>query len=162
MSNKQEQQQGDDISNISNKKKKKKGGSSGGGSDSRSSSGGMDTLNEGLRKLNNISSIGEIYDPLNEKIDENDFDKLSKQNEILKNRQLREINYQGIANNIAKPKPVLNEYPRLYDPGDIRTQPSYVRSMFDYEWEEGMELPIKVSSSSTGGYGKTSEGTSVE
>ena len=37
----------------------------------------------------------------------------------------------------------LEDFPPLYDPGDIRTQPAYVRSHFDYTWQPGMEVPVK-------------------
>jgi len=40
---------------------------------------------------------------------------------------------------------VLPIYPQIYDPNDIRTQPSHVRSYFDYNWKEGIEAPIKES-----------------
>ena len=34
-------------------------------------------------------------------------------------------------------------FPPSYDPGDIRTQPSYVRSLFDYQWKQGMTIPVR-------------------
>eukprot|EP00485_Elphidium_margaritaceum_P002420 CAMPEP_0202691414 /NCGR_PEP_ID=MMETSP1385-20130828/6139_1 /ASSEMBLY_ACC=CAM_ASM_000861 /TAXON_ID=933848 /ORGANISM="Elphidium margaritaceum" /LENGTH=465 /DNA_ID=CAMNT_0049346817 /DNA_START=26 /DNA_END=1423 /DNA_ORIENTATION=+ len=38
----------------------------------------------------------------------------------------------------------LPHFPPPYDPGDIRTQAAHVRSLFDYEWEPGMDIPVKA------------------
>ena len=41
------------------------------------------------------------------------------------------------------PTQPLDYFPPVYDPGDIRTQPAYVRSYFDYQFKEGMSVPVK-------------------
>ena len=41
------------------------------------------------------------------------------------------------------PTTPLEYFPRSYDPGDIRTQPAYVRSYFDYTFKDGMNVPVK-------------------
>ncbi len=42
-------------------------------------------------------------------------------------------------------------FPVLYDPSDIRTQPSYVKAHFDYHWKPGVNVPIPAQSHSQSG-----------
>eukprot|EP00483_Globobulimina_turgida_P009924 UN09943 len=43
----------------------------------------------------------------------------------------------------------LEYFPPLYDPNDIRSQPSYVKSYFDYKWTPGTNIPVPTKGSMT-------------